>query len=414
MGPSRRILPLLAVLSLAAPAWAAERRVEFREAIATGELTPRILGTRQASESLSRAEKASPTVDANPIVSGTAGPRVTPKLERGLDWNVGVSQSFSVQGSAARRREALGAEAEWLRADADAELVARRVAAASAWLTLWEAERQVALTQEDVTNEERLLALVKRLADVQERTAADLATVETRLAESKLRERLAEGALVEAKAQLSAEMHAARDDELATAGTLPELPMPDDAEAAKLVAQAAALPAVRARQLLARAEQARAREERAGRESRLNVGVDFRHESPGVNIVQANLSVPLPLFSVGAREYASRMASSLRSSGEAADEAVRAREAMRLAVHELEHSQEVFELLDQQLVPSAERAIQLRERQLKGGEGTLLEVIDARRTYLDARLRWIGAARNRIWARIRVELLAQAARGDRR
>lgn len=414
MGLSRRILPLLAVLSFAAKALAAKRRVEFREAIAMGELNPRVMGTRQASESLSRAEKSSPALDANPVVNGAVGPRVTPKAERGLDWSVGVSQSFSVRGSATRRREALRAEAEWLRADADAELVARRVAAASAWLMLWEAERQVALTQEDVTNEERLLALVKRLADVQERTAADVATVETRLGESKLRERLAEGALVEAKARLSAEMHAARDDELVTAGSLPDLPMPDEAEAAKLIGEAAALPAVRARQLLARAEQARAREERAGRESRLNLGVDFRHESPGVNIVQANAIVPLPLFSVGAREYASRMASSLRSSGEAADDAVRAREAMRLAVHELEHSQEVFELLDQQLVPSAERAIQLRERQLKGGEGTLLEVIDARRTYLDARLRWLGAARNRVWARIQVELLAQAARGDRR
>ncbi|HET9929195.1 MAG TPA: TolC family protein [Polyangiaceae bacterium] len=412
MRRSRRLLPLLALLSWAAPSVAAERRVPFREAVGAGDQNPRVVSTRQASESLSRAEQKSPSLDANPVVTGAVGPRVAPASERGVDWGVGLSQSFSVHGAAARRREGLAAEAEWLRADADAELVARRIAAASAWLTLWEAERQVALTQEDVTNEERLLALVKRLAEVQERTAADVATVETRLAESKLRERLAEGTLVEAKARLSAEMHAARDDDLVTDGALPELPMPERAEALQLIARAASLPAVRARQLLSRAEQARAREERAGREARLSFGIDFRHESPGANIVQANAIVPLPIFAVGAREYASRMATSLRASGEAADEAMRAREAMRLAVHELEHSQEVFELLDARLVPSAERAIQLRERQLKGGEGTLLEVIDARRTFLDARLRWLSAAKNRAWARIQVELLARAAAGN--
>ena len=126
-------------------------------------------------------------------------------------------------------------------------------------------------------------------------------------------------------------------------------------------------------------------------------------------MLQASIAVPLPVFDLGARELAARRAAALRMEGEAADEQVRARAAMLLAAHDVEHTGEVFDALASRLVPSSDRAVGLRERQLTAGEGTVLDVLDARRSLFDARARLVRATRERAWARIRLAALYRAA-----
>jgi outer membrane protein TolC len=194
-------------------------------------------------------------------------------------------------------------------------------------------------------------------------------------------------------------------------GLLPELPPLSADQQRRALQQLERLPEIGAKSLLARSELVRAREERAARGVHLSVGAQLRHDALGATIVEGTLSLPLPLMDVGAREYASRSAEATRLEGEVSDLRVRARAALVLAFHEVEHTQEVLTLLDDGLLPAAEQAVALRTRELEAGEGTLLELIDARRTLFDARARRVGALRERTWARIRVRLLAHAATG---
>jgi cobalt-zinc-cadmium efflux system outer membrane protein len=402
---------LAAALVGATAVHAAERPVTFAEAVAAADRNPRVLAGRRAARALEDARQASPVLDANPMVAVVGGPRVAPGSERGLEGAIGFSQSLSLEGAAGHRRDALGGEAAWLAADTDADLLARRLAGAIAWLGVWEAEQQVSAAAKDVVNEEALVRLVARLAAAGERTQADLATVEARLVEAQLRERTAEGTLVEARAELGAELRAVDGEVLVTEGPPPEVPAPPRAEQDRVLRAAGALPAVYARALLARSELLRAREERATRGARLTIGAELRHDALGASVVEGTLAIPIPLFAVGAREYASRAANSLRMDGDAADAQIRAQAALVLAFHEIEHTDEVFTLLATRLVPAAERATTLRERQLELGDGTLLDVIDARRTVLDARVRLVRATRDRAWARIHVRVLAAATNG---
>ena len=77
----------------------------------------------------------------------------------------------------------------------------------------------------------------------------------------------------------------------------------------------------------------------------------------------------------------------------------------------MEHTGEVFEALRSGLLPSSERAVALRERQLTAGQGTVLDVLDARRSLFEATGRLVHATRDRAWARIRMAALHRAARG---
>ena len=411
----RRLAGILVLLGLSATplvAGAQDVPLSFEAAVATAGRNPRVLQTQRAAGVLQRAQDRSPLLDANPVVQVMAGGRVVPSGEQGFEGSLGVTQSIGVNGSAALRRTALGAEARWLDAEADAERLTRQLAAANAWLALREAEEQLRLAGRDLENEGRFVALVTRLAAGGERTAGDVAVAAVRLEEARLRERMAEGAVADARAQVAAELGAPARGAFVTEGAIPEVSLPTAAEQARLLETVASLPQVRARLLLARTEGIRAQEERAMRGTRLTVGVEVRRDALGAGVVQAMVGVPLPIFAVGDREFAARSAAALRMEGEAADERVRARALLLLVAHDVEHSGEVYEALQARLLPTSERALGMRERQLTAGEGTILDVLDARRSYLEASSRLVRATRDRAGARLRLVALHRAARSS--
>jgi outer membrane protein, heavy metal efflux system len=406
-------LGLFALSASTTAAFAQETRVSFEDAVQAAGRSPRVRRDRQAAATLRRAADASPALDYDPMLNLAGGARLTPGGEQGFEGSVGVSQSLNLQGVVRLRREALGAEALWMGAEADAETLTRRLAAASAWLALRDAEEQLALAAQDIANESRFLALVTRLAGGGERTAGDVAAATLRLEESRLRGRMAEGELVDARARVAAEVGAPEPGAvLVTDGPVPEVTVPTAREQEAALA-AAALPAVRARSLLARAEATRALEDRAMRGTRMTVGLELRRDALGATVAQANVAIPIPVFDVGAREYAARQASAARLEGEAADEQVRARVALTLAAHEVEHAGEVYAALRSSLVPSGARAVALRERELAAGEATTLDVLDARRSLNDATSRLVRATRDRAWARIRLVALLGSLGGAR-
>lgn len=179
-----------------------------------------------------------------------------------------------------------------------------------------------------------------------------------------------------------------------------------------MIAAAQTLPAVQSKKLAARSFTLQALEEQAARGLRLNVGLDASRDALGAYVVRGVVGMPLPFFDTAHRETASRRAAALRAEAEAADEQVRASNLLGTVVHEVEHSEEIFAALQTRLVPAAERAVVMRDKQLQAHEGILLDVVEARRGFFEAQRQLIQARRDRAWARIRLATLFAAVRGD--
>lgn len=406
---------VIALASLAATAdvSAAERTLSFAEALALAEGHPVIVATAEGAKRLRAAEATAPLLDANPTATLSLGPRLAPSDERGFEGGLSVTQSVSLAGAARLRKEAVAAEARWLTSEVDARRLERRVAIAKAWLDLREAERRAVLQREEIETDARTVAVVARLASVGERTRADVAAAELQLAETRTRSIAREAAVAEARAALSAELGPQPEGELVTRGPAPAVELPDEAEQRALLEGAAALPAVRAKELFARSEWIRAEEERSSASNRLGVGLELRRDALGATVLQTNLQLPVPLFELGWRERVARQAAAERLDGETVDEAARARTAVALAIHEVQHTAELRTALEGQLLPAAERALALRHKQLLAGEGTTLEVLDARRAVATTRGELVAAEHEESRARVRLALLHETFRGRR-
>lgn len=382
--------------------------LSLREAMDRTGSSPSALAGRRALQTAQDGVQNAPALDANPMITGSLGPRIAPTKEQGVEAQLGVYQSLSLDGAATKRTDALKAEASWLRVDLAQEALSRRLAAARAWFALWEGEQLLTLALRNQASETELEGLVQRLARAGERTTVDVATASARRADADLQVLNAEGLMVEAQAKLRAEVHAKPGTDLSTDKKLPEFDALSGETRRRLAAAAEALPAVRTRILWVAAERARAEEDRASRGSRISVGAELRRDALQAVMVQANISVPLPLFAVGDREHTARLTAAQRGQGEVEDQALRVRASIDVLLHELDHTTEVYDHVKGKLVPAATQAVVLHQRQLAVGEGTLLELIDARRTLVLAEQRHIQAQRDLIETRLRATLLLRA------
>ena len=91
---------VVAAVVLTSRGVAAERRLSFSEALSIVNQNPRVVAGRAASSQLATEHRLSPSLDANPVVSGTLGPRLAPSAERGLEGSLGVTQPISLEGAA--------------------------------------------------------------------------------------------------------------------------------------------------------------------------------------------------------------------------------------------------------------------------------------------------------------------------
>ena len=418
MPPTRRIL--VGLLFLAARSFAEEphslldhgESISFDEALVRADAHPLLAGVRRADNTLRKAADKPAFLDANPILSASVGPRVYPAAELGVEALVSLTQTVSLERAATRRAESLRAESAWLSSEVAAERLSRRLAVASAWLDLWASHAQLHLAIDQLKNEEKFRDMTIRLQAAGERTRADLATVDARLAEAELFEKAAEGAFVMAQGALASELAAPAAPEFIPRDTPPLLALPTSEARAALTNRTAELPAVTSRALLARAEQARAVEDASARGHRLTFGVEAMRDATTAIGVRGMLGVTLPFFATGQRERAIRTAAAERLQGEATSLSARAQAEVAMALHELTHTEEVWELTAKRLVPASLRAQELREKEYAQQETTLLDVIEARRRSLEARYRLITAERDRAWARIQVASLIHALPGN--
>ena len=397
------VFVLTAVLLAASPEPAP---LSFTEALALAQRAP-------LPEAAARALEARRAMDAR--LAPLANPQlvVEPGWRRseaagGLDLRVGVAQPFNLSGHGAARAEAARLETEVLSEEARSLLLARRLSVAEAWLLLWAAEQAQAQAAEEVRLAGELRQAVASAAALGAATALDVAEATTYAAEARLAELDAQGRVAERRAAFSRQVGGRGAGPVSASGPLPEVALPSEALWPELRARASRLPQVVSRVFQARAERARADEVRAARGFQLQLGVAALREYDGAVGGVATVGVTPPVFDRAERERATLLANATRLEGEAADAAAGAGADLVLALHEVEHSHEVVEVLRGTLLPGAEQAVRLAELLFRAGDATVLEVVRLRRSLVTARIRLGHALAGEALARVRAHFLVDA------
>ncbi|MCY1021397.1 TolC family protein [Pyxidicoccus sp. MSG2] len=400
------VVVLTAFLLAASPETAP---LSFAEALALAERAPLPDAAARALES-KRAADARMSTLANPQLVVEPGWRRSEAAGGGLDLRVGVAQPFNLSGHGAARAEAARLETEALCAEARALLLARRLSVAEAWLLLWAAEQAHARAAEEVRLAGELRRAVESAAALGAATALDVAEATTYAAEARLAELDAQGQVAERRAAFSRQVGGRGTWPVSAAGPLPEVVLPPESRWPELQASAARLPAVVARRFQARAERARADEVRAARGVQLQLGVAALREYDGAVGGVATVGVTPPVFDRAERERGTLLAGATRLEGEAAADAATAGADLALALHEVEHSHEVAEVLRGTLLPGAEKAASLAELLFRAGDATVLEVVRLRRALVTARIRLGHAQAGEALARVRAHFFVDALR----
>jgi outer membrane protein TolC len=298
-------------------------------------------------------------------------------------------------------------------AEARATALSHRLAAAQAWTELWAAQQSLADSMQEADLAREFSERMARAAAAAAYTRAEAADAATYAAEARVQALAAEGEVVDRGYQLAVAMGQGAESPLVASGPLPRPPSPSRTEWPAVVAAAGKLPAVAAHRLAADAARARDLEARSTKGWGLETGVKTTRDYLGTWGIQGVLQFSFPLFDRGEREAAPQAALAARSEGEFREASAVAASEMARALHEVEHTGEVLDAIERQLLPAAEQGARSREASMKAGETTVLEVLVARRAWAQARARRTRAQAAHTWARVKVwMLLADVTLGE--
>lgn len=384
--------------------------LSFEEALARAALTSGPVGASRAVEALRAEEARLSPLTTNPQLTIEPGLRKGPP-GTGADLRLGIGQSFSLSGHAGARAASLRAEEATLSAEARALLLSRKLAIAEAWLLLWAAEQGAEQAAHEVTLAEAFRAAVEAAARLGAATRLESAEATSYVAEAKLAALDADGRVAERWLALAKLIGHEPSRPLHARGALPRVELPPSEALPPLLSRAGALPEALSRALGAEAERARAEEARAAKGLQLHLGFSALREYDGARGGVATLTLTPPLFDRGARERGPLLANAARLEGEAREATSQASTELAQTFHEVDHSREVRETLEQHLVPSTEEAARLREVLFKAGDSTVPEVVLARRALSAARIRLCHARAEEAWARVKARLLIDALPG---
>ena len=145
----------------------------------------------------------------------------------------------------------------------------------------------------------------------------------------------------------------------------------------------------------------------------LLLGVEVRRESPDGFLAMGTVGLTLPVFDRGERERSVSEARAARFEGEKRAATIDARTEMALAFHEVEHTGEIVAAVKGELLPALVEAAAAREQLFRAGDGTMVDVLTARRRVLAAKARLVRAQAANAWAKVKVwMLLAELANAE--
>lgn len=402
------LLPVGALLGAALPLDA----VSFDQAIGLALRAPGVKGAERAAAVKRRIDQQISRSPYNPQIFVQPGVRLAPSQARGVEGMVEVLHSWNLAGYAGARRKSARAEEEVLSAEARAVALERRLVAARAWLDQWGAQAVLGALERDEQTAVEFLRLVERAQRAGAMTMADLADARVYRGEAHLAVLGAEGDVYERGLALGRAAGLRAEEPTMTAGDLPSPPLPDDKAWRRMLDRVGHLPAVELRALRTRAERLRETEERAARGTLLQLGVIGQKDSPDGYLVYGEARLQMPVFDRGERERAGMAALAEQMEGEAGEAVIEGVTALAEARHEVAHTGEVLAELRDRLAPSAAEGARLRETIFRGGEGTILEVLQARRAAAAAAVRLRRAEAEHAWARVKAWLLLASVDAD--
>lgn len=391
--------PLVTLLMLASiPASAGAQPITFDEAIALSLETPRLRGAERELEVRRDGDRDIAGTSQGISIEATPGVRILSEEDRGFDGQLAITHSWNLGDLTGARRRAAEAERRVIAAERRALALEARLEAARRWFDLWRLGALIELIAETE-------ALARQLAEVTERavaagvqTSVDQAEVEAYAAEVQLRAIALQGALHDAAIALSVAMGRPPSAGLRAAGVPPAPQLPAELDA-DLVER---LPSVAIERLAAAAERAREAELAAAYAPVLALGAQVERESPSGVIARGVIGLSFPLFDHGQRERSVARGQAARREGEAEAARLRAAETLSLALHDVDHQRRELEAASERLVPALERLAERQQAALRAGEGTIFQLLSARRRQLEARAREIEARAARSWAELRL------------
>jgi cobalt-zinc-cadmium efflux system outer membrane protein len=380
--------------------------VTFDEALGLAARAPAVVGAEEAAAAQRRLSDSTSSMIANPTLNLQPGAARDPVSG---DWafiaEATAIQGWNLSGLPGDRRDALRAQGEQFSAEARASALSHRLAAAQTWIELWAVQRALFDARQEAEISREFATRMARAAEGGVMTRAEAADARTYYAEAHVLAITVEGEWVDKGFALAGAMGVPAPEPMQSGGSLPKPPMPPQASWPELLAAADRMPAVAARRLSADAGRFREQEARSMKGWGLGTGVKATRDFLGTWGVQGVVEVAFPLFDRGEREAAPEAAVAARAQGEYAEARAAAATELARALHEVEHTGEILETVEQELLPAAEEGAKLREATMRAAETTVLEVLVARRAWAAARAKHTRAQAAHAWARVKVWLL---------
>jgi cobalt-zinc-cadmium efflux system outer membrane protein len=402
-----------ALLLLASPARAAQAMpsevgapITFDEALGLAAQAPAVAGAEAAAADQRRIGGSVSFVIANPTLNVQPGAARDP-LDNQWKYmgETTLMQGWNLSGLPGDRKAAVRAEGEQLLAEARAAALSHRLAAAQAWMELWAAQQSLADALQESELASEFSAKMARAAAAAAFTRAEAADAATYAAEAHVQALAAEGEVVDRGYQLAVAMGQEAERALVAAGPLPAPPAPRRADWPAILQAAGKLPTVAAHKLASDASRARDVEARSSRGWGLGTGVKGTRDYLGTWGAQAVVEFSFPVFDRGEREAAPQAAASARADGEFREARAVAGTELARSLHEVEHTGEVLDAIEKELVPAAEANAKARDASMRAGETTVLEVLVARRVWAAARQKHTRALATHAWAQVKVWML---------
>jgi outer membrane protein, heavy metal efflux system len=380
--------------------------VTFDEALGLAARAPAVTGAEEAVAEQRRIGESVSSVIANPTLNVQPGAAKDP-----LDgqWKymgeTTLMQGWNLSGLPGDRKAAVQAEGDQLLAEARAAALSHRLGAAQAWMELWAAQQSLADSLQEAELAREFSDKMARAAAAAAFTRAEAADAATYAAEAHVQSLAAEGEVVDRGYQLAVAMGYETEKALSAAGPLPSPAAPARSDWPAILEAAGKLPAVAAHKLASDASRARDVEARSSRGWGLGTGVKGTRDYLGTWGAQAVVELSFPIFDRGEREAAPQAAAAARAAGEFREARAVAATEMARSLHEVEHTGEVLEAVEKELVPAAEANASARQASMQAGETTVLEVLVARRVWAGARAKRTRALASHAWARVKVFML---------
>lgn len=396
-GPGRLLLALL-LLALPSLALAQEPVLTLESALQTArDNNPELAAARWGID-IAEGERRQAGVLPNPQLSW----EVEDTRKGSQTTTVGVSQLFELGGKRGARLDVAGRDAELAALELERQRNVLRAEVIAAFQAAAQAQEGLQLAEQSLRLSERALQVVQGRVRAGSASPVEATRAQVQLSEVRLEQGRAEQALTVAYQQLAAVTGAARvqfsrvDGGLQANNDIPSRTLLLDR-----LEQTADLRLARLQIDQREAALGLARSQRIP-DLTVSVGSQYSQtDRERINVV--GLSVPIPLFdrNQGNVLAAARRADQARDQRNGAELRLRSEVVQALAQWSTAASE--VQTFDRSILPSAQQALDAATRGFERGKFAFLDVLDAQRTLVAARLQYLQAQAQSSEARVRLE-----------